>query len=305
MREGTLLEEHACVAHCVGLKQTLLFPYVTLGSLINFCDALMAGGTDRKDHSEVGSGYIHFNFTPRGDKATPSLFGDVARGVLLDQPRIFLGGLAASVGPLQVGYGSFLGPGAVYRKDVRDGKFQLAEKQIQVQLEFDPMILTGIGGKLRKNATYFGNLAALWHWYGHIRTMFNGGGRELLYLEARDTVRMAMQERIDQLQKLVALVPESLRRLEAQGAADRTLEEQRRLMERWPAMKQVLHDAEGLEGDLTSRDLLMEALAPNAGGGRYLEAIPALEPVAKEAATRWLRSIVVTVEARIDAVWKG
>ena len=30
----------------------------------------MAGGTSRKDHSEVGSSYIHFNFTPDGDKTT-------------------------------------------------------------------------------------------------------------------------------------------------------------------------------------------------------------------------------------------
>src|SRR4051812_48146350 len=89
-REGTILEEEASTAHAVGLKQTILLPFVTLGSLINFCDLLMAGGTSRDDHSEVGSGFIHFNFTPwgrHGDKATPSLIGDVVHGVLLDQPR--------------------------------------------------------------------------------------------------------------------------------------------------------------------------------------------------------------------------
>jgi bifunctional UDP-N-acetylglucosamine pyrophosphorylase / glucosamine-1-phosphate N-acetyltransferase len=77
VREGCILEEEAGGAHCVGLKQTILFPFVTLGSLINFCDCLMAGGTSRKDHSEVGSSYIHFNFSPSGDKTTPSLIGDV------------------------------------------------------------------------------------------------------------------------------------------------------------------------------------------------------------------------------------
>ena len=86
VRSGTLMEEEASGAHCVGLKQTILLPYVTLGSLINFCDILMAGGTSRRDHSEVGSSFIHFNFTPfgrNGDKATPSLIGDVPRGVML------------------------------------------------------------------------------------------------------------------------------------------------------------------------------------------------------------------------------
>ena len=91
VREGCLLEEEASGAHCVGLKQTILLSFVTLGSLINFCDCLMTGGTSREDHSEVGSSYIHFNYTPDGDKCTPSLFGDVARGVMLDQPPIFLG----------------------------------------------------------------------------------------------------------------------------------------------------------------------------------------------------------------------
>ncbi|MDD5476043.1 MAG: UDP-N-acetylglucosamine pyrophosphorylase, partial [Syntrophales bacterium] len=54
VREGCLLEEEANGAHTVGLKQTILFPFVTLGSLVNLCDCLMAGGTSRKDHSEVG-----------------------------------------------------------------------------------------------------------------------------------------------------------------------------------------------------------------------------------------------------------
>ena len=99
IREGCLLEEEASGAHCVGLKQTILLPFVTLGSLINFCDCLMAGGTSRADHSEVGSSYIHFNYTPDGDKCTPSLFGDVPRGVMLDQPAIFLGGQGGAAGP--------------------------------------------------------------------------------------------------------------------------------------------------------------------------------------------------------------
>jgi UDP-N-acetylglucosamine/UDP-N-acetylgalactosamine diphosphorylase len=92
VREGCLLEEEANGAHTVGLKQTILFPFVTLGSIVNFCDILMAGGTNRRNHSEVGSSYIHFNYTPNQDKATASLIGDAAYGVMLNQPPIFLGG---------------------------------------------------------------------------------------------------------------------------------------------------------------------------------------------------------------------
>ena len=48
VRAGCLLEEESGGNHTVGLKQTILFPFVTLGSLINFCDCLMAGGTSRR-----------------------------------------------------------------------------------------------------------------------------------------------------------------------------------------------------------------------------------------------------------------
>ena len=83
IRAGTLLEEEASTAHAVGLKHTILMSFVTMGSLINFCDALIAGGRSRHEHTEVGSGFIHFNYTPRGqqgDKATPSLIGNAVQG---------------------------------------------------------------------------------------------------------------------------------------------------------------------------------------------------------------------------------
>jgi bifunctional UDP-N-acetylglucosamine pyrophosphorylase / glucosamine-1-phosphate N-acetyltransferase len=117
VRSGTILEEQASIAHTVGLKQTILFPFVTLGSLINFCDCFMAGGTSRKNHSEVGSSYIHFNFTPNQDKATASLIGDVPQGVMLNQKPIFLGGQGGLVGPCRIEYGTVIAAGSIYRKD--------------------------------------------------------------------------------------------------------------------------------------------------------------------------------------------
>src|SRR5499427_6674265 len=121
IRAGTLLEEEASTGHAVGLKHTVLMSFVTCGSLINFCDALISGGRSRKEHTEVGSGFIHFNYTPwgrTGDKATPSLIGDAVHGVFLRQPRIFLGGLSGIVGPQKVGFGSFTIAGQVLRREV-------------------------------------------------------------------------------------------------------------------------------------------------------------------------------------------
>ena len=130
VREACILEEEANGAHCVGLKQTILFPFVTLGSLINFCDCLMAGGKSRKDHSEVGSSYIHFNFTPDGNKTTPSLLGDVPRGVMLNQPAIFLGGQGGMVGPLRLGYGNVSVAGTILRNDTLEDRKMIIARNL-------------------------------------------------------------------------------------------------------------------------------------------------------------------------------
>jgi UDP-N-acetylglucosamine/UDP-N-acetylgalactosamine diphosphorylase len=172
VREGTLLEEEASTAHAVGLKHSVLLAFVTLGSLINFCDVLMAGGTSRREHSEVGSGFIHFNFTPwgrSGDKATPSLVGDVVHGVFLDQPRIFLGGAGGMVGPRTVGYGSVVGAGQVLRRDVPAGRLVVTPPSEVDQPAHEPR--AGRFDRVREqNARYLGHLWALREWYRHVRT---------------------------------------------------------------------------------------------------------------------------------------
>lgn len=297
MREGTLLEEEASVAHCVGLKQTILFPYATLGSLINFCDCLLAGGTSRKNHSEVGSGYIHFNFTPRGDKATPSLFGDVPRGVLLDQPRIFLGGLAATVGPLSVGYGAFLGPGQVYRKDVGPNGFVLGEPPLPPELlsreqDFDPQVLSGLGRRLKKNVLYLGNLVALHQWYHHVRALFAGGAWQTPYASAQALVAGAIHERLNQLDKLMKALPESILRLKQRQPDGRAVVEQTQLWQSWPALREGLGHWNQLSGDGSQRDRLLEGLSRAAGPGRYLPVVQGMSPALKQAAQAWLESLI-------------
>lgn len=171
LREGTLLEEEASTAHAVGLKHTILLSFVTIGSLVNFCDALVAGGTSRQDHSEIGSGYIHFNFTPwgqRGDKATPSLIGDVPRGVLLRERRIFLGGSGGMVGPRQVGFGAVAGAGQVLRKDVPADRL-VVQAARAVEQPIAGSMLDAAGPRAARNARYLGELHALRAWYAEVR----------------------------------------------------------------------------------------------------------------------------------------
>jgi UDP-N-acetylglucosamine/UDP-N-acetylgalactosamine diphosphorylase len=209
-REGTILEEEASTAHAVGLKQTILLSFVTLGSLINFCDVLMAGGTSRKDHSEVGSGFIHFNFTPwgrSGDKATPSLVGDAVDGVLLRQKRIFLGGSAGLVGPRAVGYGSITGAGQVVRRDVGPRRL-VVQPPPAVDDPLDGPREERVDQVVRKNVAYIGNLHALRAWYVEARLgrARRAGAAELalVYEEAVRNLDVCLAERMARLESYLA-----------------------------------------------------------------------------------------------------
>ena len=214
VREGCILEEQASAAHCVGIKQTILFPFVTLGSLINFCDCLMAGGTSRKDHSEVGSSYIHFNFTADGDKATPSLFGDVPRGVMLNQPGIFLGGQGGAVGPVRLGYGNIVIAGSILRKDVlENNKMVIGKSHRGGIIPFVPDNYVGLPHMVENNILYLGNLAALEQWYIHVRQgIFNKHELgNLIYKGALGKLGMAKKERIKRLRAVADKMPDSLK----------------------------------------------------------------------------------------------
>ncbi|MFH1331294.1 MAG: UDP-N-acetylglucosamine pyrophosphorylase [Actinomycetota bacterium] len=209
VREGTLLEEEANGAHCVGLKQTILFPFVTLGSLINFCDCLMAGGTSRKDHSEVGSSYIHFNYTPDGNKATASLFGDVPRGVMLNQPPIFLGGQGGAVGPVGTGFGTVVAAGSVLRDDVlEDGMLVVTEALPGLRRPVGPRVYRRLSRAVARNIVYLANLSALEKWYASVRRpFFEAQDLGLLVYEgARETLAAAKRERTMRLMAMVATV---------------------------------------------------------------------------------------------------
>src|SRR5204863_1943267 len=107
------IEEEAEVAHNVGLKNTIFTVAVVAGSNINFCDAFVTGGTSRRDHSEIGSGAVHFNFSPQRDKFG-SLFGH-AIGVLLRSPGIFIGGNSGIVAPVSIGFGAVIPAGVIIR----------------------------------------------------------------------------------------------------------------------------------------------------------------------------------------------
>jgi hypothetical protein len=209
IRVGTIMEEEASTAHAVGLKHTVLMSFVTMGSLINFCDGLISGGRSRREHTEVGSGFIHFNYTPwgkSGDKATPSLIGDVVHGVFLRQPRIFLGGLSGIVGPQKVGFGSFTIAGQVVRKEIPSKRVvgdvpQKVDREFYGPTKAPPRIL-------KLNLEYIGQLTALQSWYREVRLARIPPTQEYAHIQlvtqaAMELLSVCIDERLERLRQFL------------------------------------------------------------------------------------------------------
>jgi len=206
LRAGTLLEEEANTAHAVGLKQTIMMYGVTMGSLINFCDALLSGGLSRKVHTEVGSGFIHFNFTPwgeTGDKATPSLIGTVTEGVFIDKPPIFLGGMSGIVGPKEIGFGAMTIAGQVVRRSVPDDTMYSGKSlSFERPFSYDSSQPSEkhISHIRESNTEYLAQLYALKAWYTQIRMKRSeicaDEELSLVYAGALETLDDCVEERL-------------------------------------------------------------------------------------------------------------
>ncbi len=312
VREGCLLEEEVKTGHTVGLKQTILFPFVTLGSLINFCDCLMAGGTDRKNHSEVGSSYIHFNYTPQQDKATPSLIGSVPEGVMLRQKAIFLGGQGGLVGPARIGFGTVIAAGVVYRGDCPEGGTLIADVQHDIRSKpFHPGLYGSLARRIHNNLFYLANLLALNQWYIHVRRPFfqSNSRAEALYQGALNTLEAAIQERLKRLDGLAEKMDSSLAQVSQHlkgQAKKRAIQEQKTFRNRWPDMRGVfVSNLEETLGSNDRRQFLVELDRTANRRGQYLPTIKALPSVAITCGERWLRQVVDGIVGHSTSILMG
>ena len=314
VRDGCILEEEANGAHTVGFKQTILFPFVTVGSLINFCDCLMAGGTSRKNHSEVGSSYIHFNYTPNQDKATPSLIGDVPRGVMQNQLPIFLGGQGGLVGPVRVEYGTVIAAGLVYRKDVLEGgRLILSQGQLVREgldhdfvMSFYSGLYFQIKSQTLNNINYIANIIALRQWYQWVRSQFFGGDPmgQMFYEGVLDKLNMAIKERIERLKAFVQKMPESselYRKVMKKSVDDKLLRQKQELYERWPDVEAALSKSGERAGDSSSREPFLEQIDKliKENGRDYIAVIQGLEKSWSAKGTKWLQGILDEVNQQV------
>ncbi len=300
VREGSILEEEVKIGHAVGLKQTVLFPFVTLGSLINFCDCLMAGGSGRDDHSEVGSSYVHFNYTPQRDKATPSLIGDVPRGVMLNQPPIFLGGQGGLVGPVRLDYGTVVTAGTVWRHDSFGAKLLHGGESRPRSRDYHALSYGDIRRKVFNNIIYIANLLALKEWYIHVRRPFfvkqEMGGE--LFKGAMDCLEAMLAERQRRFRDFSEKASESISEDEKSIVGVDVARQQKELAEKWPAIEACFKGL--LDSNLAGRrDAFLNMLQKRMeGNAAYIDVIRSLDEDAGLAGTQWLQQIVDDVAER-------
>ncbi|MGI6088152.1 MAG: UDP-N-acetylglucosamine pyrophosphorylase [Kiritimatiellia bacterium] len=301
VRPACLLEEEVGVAHSVGLKQTVLMPFVTLGSLVNFCDCLMAGGSSRKNHSEIGSAYIHFNFTPHQDKATPSLFGDVPAGVWLDQPPIFMGGQGGMVGPARVAYGTVVPAGLIVRGDIAaPGLYVPPPNNKPPPADYRTGRYNRVDRIVAANLRYIGNIIALRAWYNIVRAPFMLADQfhAACHAGALQCLDAILLERLSRMDELADKMAMSIRLHEAMpsvnGGSNESLLQQRRLQERWPTMRGQIENI--MRQSRPPPSGLTEELA-GLTRHSYLEAVRLLTPESRQCARAWLEAIVAAVMA--------
>ncbi|NVM36109.1 MAG: hypothetical protein HWN81_10970 [Candidatus Lokiarchaeota archaeon] len=303
VREGCLLEEEANGAHTVGLKHTILFPFVTLGSIINFCDILMTGGTSRTNHSEVGSSYIHFNYTPNQDKATASLIGDVSHGVMLNQPPIFLGGQGGLVGPSQIGYNTVIAAGIIYRGDCPQGHKLLLGKEPQKEdMDFYPGLYWNIKKRVKNCIEYIANIIALRQWYKMVRSKFYQGSdmEKLLYEGAVEKIEIIFNERVKRFKALSNKMEKSLelyKSIMGNKASVELINQKRELIENIQKIENSSNECLSYSGHKEKRDEFLNNI--DATNKDYITVIKNLNEHNLEIGTSWLLSIVEKTRSAI------
>jgi bifunctional UDP-N-acetylglucosamine pyrophosphorylase / glucosamine-1-phosphate N-acetyltransferase len=310
IREGCLLEEGTSCAHTVGLKQTILFPFVVLGSIVNFCDCLMAGGTGRKDHSEVGSSFIHFNYTPNQDKATASLIGDVPMGVMINQKPIFLGGQGGIVGPVKITYGTIVAAGTIVRKDIlKGGMIIFGHASYNRRISFTPGLYTGVRRIIRLNTEYIANIIALKRWYMDVRSRLMGSDKmgQALFEGAVEKIDYAFKERVKRLGDVAVRMPESVEifnRNHGGGSFKQGLKMKMDFFEKWHDMESAFNEGMNYAGDASKRDEFLNILEKVTvrEGADHIEAVKGLTPSEAEVGTMWLGGIVEETKRRVSRI---
>ncbi|MGK5093403.1 hypothetical protein WDW89_15510 [Deltaproteobacteria bacterium TL4] len=298
-RKGSLYEEDVSTAQYTDTKMTILFPWVTLGSNINFCDTLLAGGTGPElgNFSEVGSGTVHFNFTLRGDKATASLLGNVPNGVFLKEDRLFIGGNNSFIGPILGDFGAYTAAGIRVSGKLKPG-LNLGKGFPTGNTDYNPQVYSRAKKIIGQQINFVGQLTALYHWYQKVRCPLatNLELREL-YQAGGKIIELNIHERIKHIEHYVESLEGSIKILSEQPLPPKqTIEEQKTLLLHWPHLKEHLLLYEDHIWEVPV--LLTQGLEESASkfSPQYTKVIQNLSNDSIESGIAWLSSIVYRCE---------
>ena len=299
VRKGSLYEEDASSAQHTDTKMTILFPWATLGSDINFCDVLLAGGTGPElgSFSEVGSGTIHFNYSIRGDKATASLFGDVANGIFLDQERLFIGGNNSLLGPINADFGAMTAAGARINGTLAKG-LNFGHSLPKGSVDYDSRVFTGASGIVKKQVNVLAELTALCNWYKQVRIncVAQSPEQKFLYQAGLSMIEFNLQERHNQLNRYVGALENSIRIGEkSKQLSKKVISEQKQILIHWPKIQAEFEKLRNIEFKIP--ESLRNELAglQHEGTTSYTETIKGLSQAGKQAGKTWLTEIVEDV----------
>ena len=235
----------------------------------------------------MGSGYVHFNYTPDGDKATASMIGDVPRGVMLNQPRVFLGGQGGMVGPRRVDYGTVVAAGVILREDIETGhRLVWGRNPPEGDRDLRPGRRAAIARLARNNLLYLAHLVALEEWYRHVRRPFflRQEFGSLILAGAMHNLARAKQERLQQLEALAD------RASRADTADSPSAAGKRELRDAADALRELFASPPAIGED--GRHGFLKCAGPGEPGAGYLEFIRNLPEETRACGVRWLQSMV-------------
>ena len=295
VRKGSLYEEDSSSAQHTDTKMTVLFPWTTLGSNINFCDALISGGTGPElgYFSEVGSGSIHFNYSIRGDKATASLFGDACQGSFLDQARLFIGGNNTLLGPIKADFGVMTAAGARINGTLSPG-LNFGHSTPKGKIDYDSRRFSGALGIVTKQIDFLAELTALYHWYKQIRIgcISKTPEKKFLYEAGLMMIELNFQERLFQLNRYVEVLEGSLSLFgNSKKVSKKETAKQRQLLEKWPKLQIQLATPKAFE--LLAPESLTNCIVQQIAEAKleYTVIIKGLSHEGKKEGKEWLNTI--------------
>jgi UDP-N-acetylglucosamine/UDP-N-acetylgalactosamine diphosphorylase len=234
---------------------------------------------------------------------TASLIGDVPKGVMLNQPPIFLGGQGGLVGPCRLAYGITVAAGTIVRKDeLRTGRILYGAALKDGNLSYKPGRYRNEKRVVLNNIIYIANLIALGQWYHQVRRQFiSECFPETLLAGLEEKLQRAISERVNRLEAFCDKIHISLE-METQKSSERgrsslAHKQKQELVDRWPRLQDLLNQSRDATGAARDRDSFLEKVQKGIRktGLDYISVIQGLPASDGVIGTRWLQGIVARV----------